>query len=92
VRFGIVAFHYPRPEFADELVERVRHAAELMRAVDGCLDAACWRDESSGAVVSTGTFVSREAWHAALAAAAAADVAYDEREERERDVYTLVEP
>lgn len=91
---GFVAFHYPRSEHRDELVQRMRAAAEVMRAVDGCLDASVWDVRENEAVVSTGTFASEETWTKAVRAvlAAGVDFDYDEREMRPRDVYFLVQP
>jgi len=91
---GLVALHYPRPEHRDELLRRMRSAAEVMRTVDGCLDASVWEVREGEAVVSTGTFVSEEAWTRAVQAVLKAEVDfdYDEREIRPRDVYFLMRP
>jgi hypothetical protein len=92
--FGLVAFHYPRREHRDELVERMEAAAEVMRTVEGCLDASVWTVRESDALVSTGTFVSEEAWTRAVRAVLEAEVDfdYDERELRPRAVHFLVQP
>ena len=91
--FRLIAFHYPKPEHRDELVQRVANAAEVLARSPGLLDVECWRDEASDAVVATAKFESKEACMQALAAAAAeTDFAYDERESRPREVYHLVEP
>lgn len=91
---GLVAFHYPKPEHRDELLERMRAAAEVMRAVEGCTDASVWETREGAALVSTGTFASEEAWTQAVRAVleAGVDFEYDERESRPRDVYFLAEP
>jgi quinol monooxygenase YgiN len=93
VPFRVLAFHYPRPEYYDEMVARIGNAAEVTAAVPGCVDVDCWRDEASGAVVSTAKFESKEDWRAALKAIAAANVdfAFNEREGKAREVYNLVE-
>jgi hypothetical protein len=41
VSVGVVAFHYPKPEYREELVQRVRRAAEVMATVPG-LGALTW--------------------------------------------------
>lgn len=89
---GLVAVHYPRPEFRDEMIQRVRRAAEVMAAVPGCLDVACWRDPDAETVVTTGKWESEDARRAGFAAVAAAgvDFDYDEREQRPREVLNLV--
>lgn len=91
---GLVAFHYPKPEHRDELLERMRAAAEVMRTVEGCSDASVWETRDTAAVVSTGTFASEEAWTRAVRAVleAGVDFEYDERELRPREVHFLVQP
>ncbi len=91
--FRLVAFHYPKPEHHDEMTRRITRAAEVMTTVPGCLEADCWKEESSGAVVATGTFESKEACMRAFHAVAAAkvDIDFDDRESRPRDVYNLIE-
>jgi quinol monooxygenase YgiN len=90
-QFGIVALHYPRDEFRDEMAMRVARAAEVMATVPGCIEALCWREEDSGIIVATGKWASEEAWRASLSAVADAqvDFDYDERESRPREVFNL---
>jgi len=90
----LIAFHYPKPEHRAEMVDRLNHAARVIAGVAGCLDAGCWEDGPSGAVVATGRFESDVVWRRALAAVAAANVDFDfdSRESRPRDVYALTEP
>jgi len=91
VSVGLVAFHYPKPEYRGELVRRVRHPAELMATIPGCLDVGCGQDEATGAVATTGKWESKDALMAAFEAVAAANVDfdYDDRESRPRDVFNL---
>ena len=86
-----MAFHYPKPEHRDEMIRRVRRAAEVMATVPGCLDVGCWDEQTTGAVVTTGKWDSREAFLASLEAVeqAGVDFAYDERESRPREVFNL---
>ena len=88
---GLVAFHYPKPEYRGELVRRVRHPAELMATIPGCLDVSCGQDEATGAVATTGKWESKDALRAGFAAVAAAhvDFDYDGRESRLREVFNL---
>jgi hypothetical protein len=37
MKVGMVALHYPRREHWDEMITRVRHAADVMAATPGCL-------------------------------------------------------
>jgi ABC-type phosphonate transport system ATPase subunit len=90
--FRLIAFHYPRPAHAVELTQRIAKAAEIMAAAPGCQDIDYWKDEGTGAIVATAKFDSKHTCLDALAAAAeTVDIAYDDREERPRDVYYLVE-
>ena len=88
---GLVAFHYPKAEHADEMVDRVRAAADVLIGTSGCVEATCWR-ESGGAVVTIGRWESEDAMKAGFAAVSASglDFDYDERESRPRDVFRLV--
>jgi quinol monooxygenase YgiN len=88
---ALVAFHFPRPEHREQLIERVRRAAEVMRGVEGCTSADVWIDRASGSIVTTGEWQTDEARRATFAALTAAqvDFEYDEREERPREVYLL---
>jgi heme-degrading monooxygenase HmoA len=91
VSVGLVAFHYPKPEHRDELVQRLRRAAKVMATVPGCLDVGCWQEDATGAVVTTGKWESKDALRAGFAAVAAAnvDIDYDDRESRPREVFSL---
>ena len=42
MKVGLVAFHYPSPEFHDEMLRRVGQAAEFIAGMPGCLAADCW--------------------------------------------------
>lgn len=92
MKVGMVAFHYPRREHWDEMISRVRQAAELMAATPGCLAVDCWVSEGSQAVVTTGQRESEQALTAGFAAvqAAGVDFGYDERESRPRAVFRLI--
>ena len=42
MQVGLVAFHYPRPEFRAQMMSRVRRAGEVIEAMPGCLGVDCW--------------------------------------------------
>ena len=44
MQVGLVAFHYPSPEFRAEMLKRVRRAGEVIEAMPGCLGLDCWLD------------------------------------------------
>ena len=91
--FGIVAFHYPKDEYREELIQRVGQAAAVMAAVPGCIEALCWREEATGAIVATGKWETQEDCMASFRAVAESNVDfdYDERELRPREVFNLWE-
>lgn len=86
--FRVLAFHYPKPEHRDEMVERIRRAVDVMARTPGFLSAECWDELDGDAVVAVGSFESKEAWREAVRTVAAADIdfAYDQRETRPRQV------
>lgn len=89
---GFVAFHYPRPEYAEEFIGRVHKACEFVRSRPACRAAECWVTADGEAVVTTGRFESEEALKAAFAAARDSGVITecDEREHRPRQFFTLL--
>jgi quinol monooxygenase YgiN len=92
MKVGMVALPYPRPECRDEMISRVRQAADVMAATPGCLAVDCWVSEDGQAVVTTGQWESGQALTAGFAAVqtAGVDFGYDERESRRRQVFKLV--
>jgi len=63
-----------------------------MKRAPGCIDVEVWREQGSGALVTTARFESRDACMAALQATAKdTDIKFDEREERAREIYDLVD-
>jgi quinol monooxygenase YgiN len=92
MKVGLVALHYPRREHWDEMISRVRRAADVMAATPGCLAADCWVSEDGQAVVTTGQWESEQALMEGFAAAqtAGVDFGYDERESRPREVFKLI--
>jgi hypothetical protein len=91
--FRLVAFHYPREEHRQDLLQRLNRAAEIMKRAPGCIDVEVWKEVRSGALVTTAKFESQETCMTALQTTAkATDIQFDEREERAREVYNLVEP
>ena len=94
MKVGLVALHYPLPEHRDEMIARVRQAAQVMAATAGCYAVDCWLSDDGQAVVTTGQWESEQALMAGFAAVRAAGVDFDqdERETRPREVYRLVTP
>ncbi|MCA6091134.1 antibiotic biosynthesis monooxygenase [Streptomyces sp. SCA3-4] len=89
----LVAFHYPHASHREEFIARVRRVAEIFRRTPGCLSADCWVTDE--AVASTVHMDSAEALDAALAtvmATAGADIVFDDRETRPREIHRLTAP
>ena len=93
VAFRVLAFHYPRSEHRQEMVERITRAAAVMARCPGFVAADCWFEADGDAVVAVGTFQSEEDWRRAMHAVAGADIDFDfdERERQPRRVQLLVE-
>ncbi len=91
MQVGMVAFHYPRPEYCDQMLGRVQQACGFIERTPGCLAVDCWLTEDGTSIVSTGKWESEEALKAGFAAARAGgvDFAYDDREARPREVFRL---
>jgi hypothetical protein len=51
-KVGLVALHYPHPEYREEMISRVHRAAEIM-ATPGCLAVDCWVSDDHQAAVPT---------------------------------------
>jgi hypothetical protein len=92
MKVGLVALHYPRREHWDEMISRVRRAADVMAATPGCLAADCWVSADGQAVVTTGQWESEQALTEGFAAVrtAGVDFGYDDRESRPRAVVKLM--
>ena len=43
--FRLVAFHYPKSEHREELLQRLHRAAEIMKRSPGCIDVEVWREQ-----------------------------------------------
>ncbi|MGH3259284.1 MAG: antibiotic biosynthesis monooxygenase [Streptosporangiaceae bacterium] len=91
VKAGLVAFHYPSRDYSEEMLGRVRRAAEFIASRPGCLGVDCWFTEDGEAIVSTGQWESQEALLGGFAAARAAGIDFrvDEREVRPREIFRL---
>jgi quinol monooxygenase YgiN len=89
---GFVAFHYPRPEHFEEFIGRTHKVRDTLQASPGCLSVDVWATADGDAVVTSGQFGSEEALQQALAAARGlgAVIAFDKREQKPRQIFTLI--
>lgn len=46
--FRMVAFHYPKKEYREEMVQRLHRAAEVMKTTTGVIDVEVWRSKQVG--------------------------------------------
>jgi heme-degrading monooxygenase HmoA len=92
MKVGLVAIHYPQTAYRDEMISRVRRAAEVMERVPGCLAVDCWANPADGTVVTTGRWESEGALAAGFEAVQATEIDFDfdDRESRPREVLRLV--
>jgi hypothetical protein len=64
-----------------------------MKTTAGALDVEVWKEETTGALVSTARFDSRESCiNTCRATSMATEIRFDEREKRAKEIYNLVEP
>ncbi|MFI8498738.1 antibiotic biosynthesis monooxygenase family protein [Streptomyces sp. NPDC085524] len=63
--FGFVAFHYPAPEHLEEFVRKAHQVADASRRQPGFLSVEVWVTPDRNAVVTTGSYETREAFLAA---------------------------
>lgn len=92
MKAGLVAFHYPSHDYSEEMLARVRRAAEFIAALPGCLGTDCWLTADGQAIVSTGQWESEAALLRGFAAARAAGIDFhvDKREIWPREVFRLI--
>jgi hypothetical protein len=83
---------YPRPEHWDEMISRVRQAADVMAAAPGCLAVGCWvsGDHQPSWRRAGGSRSRRLRAGVAAVRTAGAGVDDDEREPRPRQAIPLV--
>jgi quinol monooxygenase YgiN len=89
---GFVAFHYPHAEHFEEFVGRTHEVRDTLQSRPGCLSAEVWATPDGHAVVTTGRFESQEALQQAFAAARdlGSTIEFDEREQKPRQIFTLI--
>ncbi|MCM6776579.1 antibiotic biosynthesis monooxygenase [Nocardia sp. CDC159] len=88
---GFIAFHYPAPEQLERFVDRVHRVRDVLCTTAGCVSVDCWVTEDGKAVVSAAHWESEREYAEAFATlpTAEVDIAFDEREIRPREIFTL---
>ncbi|MFY9865885.1 MAG: antibiotic biosynthesis monooxygenase [Trebonia sp.] len=92
--FVHLAIHYPRPEYADDVLASMHCVDEAAEGSRGLIRMGAWRDENSNRLVGLAMWESREAYEAAAERIfqVVADDAWDQWCERPIDVFRLTQP
>ncbi|HEV2404902.1 MAG TPA: antibiotic biosynthesis monooxygenase [Ktedonobacterales bacterium] len=62
MRYLFMAYHYPRPEYRDELARYIHLVGEALRAQPGLLQLADFDDPANGRVVAISIWESADAF------------------------------
>lgn len=94
MRFGFVAYHYPRPDQLEDFIERTRVVRDTFLDQPGCRSAQVWFTPDRDAVVTIVDFDSEEAGQRALGVVGGLGdaVAFDDRELKPRVITALIAP
>ena len=93
MRFLFMAFHYPRPEYRDDLLRTMHRFGEALKAQPGLLQLADFDDPANGRLVALSLWESAEHCRAgrANAAGALSNANFDLWETRPTEVFALGE-
>jgi heme-degrading monooxygenase HmoA len=94
VRFLFMAFHYPKPEYRDDLLRWIQRVGAALRAQPGLLELADFDDAANGRIIAVSIWESAVHFRAAREKAFASlgeDTPYDLWETRPLEIYTLPE-
>lgn len=92
--FVHLAVHYPKPEYADDLLASMRRVDNAAQGAPGLVQIGAWRDQKSGRLVGLAIWESQEAFQAAAERIfqAVADDPFDLWSERPPDSFHLTQP
>jgi heme-degrading monooxygenase HmoA len=94
MRYLFMAFHYPKPEYRDDLLRAMNRFGTALEAQPGLLQLADFDDPANNRIVALSLWESAEHFHAGRAKAAAElsdDADFDLWETRPREVFALGE-
>ncbi|MGH2487438.1 MAG: hypothetical protein ACRDHE_15645 [Ktedonobacterales bacterium] len=94
MRYLFMAFHYPRPEYRDDLLRHIHLVGAALRAQPGLVQLADFDDPANGRIVAVSIWESAEAFRMGRARAMAShdeEPRYDVWESRPLEVFTLGE-
>jgi quinol monooxygenase YgiN len=94
MRYLFMAFHYPRPEYRNDLLEWIQRVGAALRAQPGLLELADFDDPANGRIVAVSIWDSAEHFRTGRERGMAslnAEAPYDLWETRPLEVFTLEE-
>jgi quinol monooxygenase YgiN len=94
MRYLFMAFHYPKPEYRDDLLRAMHRFGTALEAQPGLLQLADFDDPANNRIVALSLWESAEHFRAATTKAADAlsnDADFDLWETRPREVFALGE-
>jgi quinol monooxygenase YgiN len=94
VRYLFMAYHYPKPEYRDDLLRWTQRVAAALRAQPGLLQVGDFDDPANGRIVAISIWESaahfRAGWGPAMASLGA-EAPYDQWEIRPLEIVALAE-
>lgn len=92
--FVHLAVHYPKPEYADDLLASMQRVDKAAEGAPGLIQMGAWRDERSGRLVGLAIWESQDAFQAAAERIfqVVADDPFDLWFERQPDIFHLTQP
>jgi len=94
MRYLFMAFHYPKPEYRNDLLHWIQRVGAALRAQPGLLELADFDDPANGRIVAVSIWDSAEHFRTGREKAMAslnAEPPYDLWERRPLEVFTLEE-
>ncbi|HST89102.1 MAG TPA: hypothetical protein VLJ14_12050 [Ktedonobacterales bacterium] len=94
MRYLFMAFHYPRPEYRNDLLEWIQRVGAALRAQPGLLELADFDDPANGRIVAVSIWDSAEHFRTGRERGMAslnAEAPYDLWERHPLEVFTLEE-
>jgi heme-degrading monooxygenase HmoA len=92
--FVHLAIHYPKPEYAGDLLASMRRVDKAAQGAAGLVQIGAWRDERTGRLVGLAMWESAEAFEASAERIfqVVEDEPFDLWFERPPDVFHLTQP
>lgn len=94
MRYLFMAFHYPKPEYRDDLIRWIQRAGTALKTQPGVLELADFDDPANDRIVAVSIWESAEHFHVGRKRAfdsLGEDAPYDLWERRPLEIFTLGE-